>query len=78
MKYDDASWHYGGNFPSGLPEICGAIHIGMFISWAINSDLVSEFHKDESPEELAAIKSRKKTGAEFLMTVCNENSPTKT
>ena len=28
-KYDDASWHYGGDFPDDLPEENGATHIGM-------------------------------------------------
>ncbi|RML48695.1 DUF7832 domain-containing protein [Pseudomonas avellanae] len=32
MKYDDASWHYNGNFPSDLPDTAGATHIGMFLA----------------------------------------------
>ncbi|WP_262497415.1 DUF7832 domain-containing protein [Pedobacter caeni] len=35
-KYDDASWHYGGDFPKDLPQINGATHIGM-----------SEYQKDK-------------------------------
>ena len=23
MKYDDASWHYGGDFPADLPQEAG-------------------------------------------------------
>lgn len=26
MKYDDASWHYGGEFPDDLPPTAGATH----------------------------------------------------
>ena len=33
MKYDDASWHYGGNFPKGLSRKNGATHIAFFLVW---------------------------------------------
>src|SRR6266404_3538306 len=35
MKYDDASWHYGGDFPEDLPREAGATHTGMFVAWAL-------------------------------------------
>jgi hypothetical protein len=41
-KYDDAKWHYGGDFPSDLPPEAGATHIGMFFAWAILNGLGSE------------------------------------
>jgi hypothetical protein len=34
MKYDDASWHFGGEFPKDLPEEAAATHTGMFVAWA--------------------------------------------
>jgi hypothetical protein len=37
MKYDDASWHYGGEFPAELPQEAGATHMGMFVAWALLS-----------------------------------------
>jgi len=39
MKYDDASWHYGGDFPDDLPDEAGATHTGMFLAWALLSGL---------------------------------------
>ncbi len=60
MKYDDASWHYGGDFPSELPEICGAIHSGIFLAWAINSDLAGDVLVEEYPEDLLALKIERK------------------
>jgi hypothetical protein len=33
MKYDDASWHYGGDFPADLPREAGSTHIAMFLAW---------------------------------------------
>ncbi|WP_441328174.1 DUF7832 domain-containing protein [Mesorhizobium album] len=35
MKYDDASWHSGGNFPRELPPEAGATHIAMFVAWPL-------------------------------------------
>lgn len=32
-KYDDVSWHYGGDFPKELTEKNASTHIGMFIGW---------------------------------------------
>ncbi len=29
MKYDDASWHYGGEFPADSPDEFGGTHIGL-------------------------------------------------
>ncbi len=70
-KYDDASWHYGGDFPEDLPDENGGIHIGIYLAWCINSDLISDFQKEESQEDIAKVKNREMTGAEFLMANCD-------
>ncbi len=72
MKYDDASWHYGGDFPKGLPNENGATHIGMFLAWIIERDLVSDELREDAAAELARVKRRKMTGAQFLLAVCDE------
>jgi hypothetical protein len=47
MKYDDSSWHYGGDvFPEDLPPEAGGTHIGMFLAWAIMNYLESEMHSE--------------------------------
>ncbi len=66
-KYDDASWHYGGNFPDDLPEINGATHIGMFLTWFIENGLLSEEVAEDCKDDIERIKDRTLTGAEFLM-----------
>jgi hypothetical protein len=71
-KYDDASWHYGGDFPKDLPEINGAIHIGMFLAWCIDNDLLSKEQYEDNPESIQEVKNRTLTGAEFLMDACDE------
>jgi hypothetical protein len=72
VKYDDASWHYGGDFPKDLPREAGATHIGMFLAWAILRDLPSNLHRDEIPEALERVRRRATTGAEFLRQECDE------
>lgn len=71
-KYDDASWHYGGDFPNDLPRENGATHIGMFLTWCIDNDLLSEEQIEDSEDEIESVKNRKMTGAEFLIDLCDE------
>ena len=72
MKYDDASWHYGGDFPKDLPPEAGATHIGMFLAWAILRDLVGELHREESAQSVEKVRERQMTGAQFLVQECDE------
>ncbi|WP_284125699.1 DUF7832 domain-containing protein [Parerythrobacter aestuarii] len=52
MKYDDASWHYGGQFPADLPQVAGATHIGMYLAWAIMAGLGVDPVDEVDAEEL--------------------------
>ena len=71
MAYDRADWHYGGDYPEDLPSENGGTHIGMFLTWAIMNGLEGEFHRKESPFSLAAVRSRKMTGRQFLFKECD-------
>ena len=71
MKYDDASWHYGGEFPAGLPIENGGTHIGMFLGWVITRDLVGELHLEESAPRVQEVKDRRITGRDFLFFECD-------
>lgn len=66
-KYDDASWHYGGDFPEGLPEKNGATHTGMFLNWCINNNLHSDELKEDCENEIASLMKREITGADFVI-----------
>ena len=72
MKYDDASWHYGGDFPEDLPETAGATHIGMFLAWTLINDMAGDLHIEDSQESLRKVKNRDMTGSEFLLQECDE------
>jgi len=72
MKYDDASWHYDGDFPDDLPEEAGATHVGMFLAWAITDDLAGELHLDDSQESIQKVKdsvSRAKAHGSYVLTL---------
>ena len=70
MKYDDASWHYGGDFPADLPDEAGATHSGMFLAWALLNGLGGEFHENESAGDLARLRQRAVTPGAFFIQLC--------
>jgi hypothetical protein len=71
MKYDDASWHYGGDFPPGLPESKGATHIAMFISWAILNGMLSDLHRVDFSDDLEKLRRQEVTPGEWFLSVCD-------
>lgn len=71
MKYDDASWHYGGKFPDDLPLEAGATHTGMFVAWALLSSLGGAIHTDECPEALEQLRNRALTPGLFFYRICD-------
>jgi hypothetical protein len=70
-KYDDASWHYGGDFPADLPGENGATHIGLFLAWAIDNNLLSAFQLEESAADVSRVLKREITGRDFLLANCD-------
>jgi hypothetical protein len=72
MKYDDASWHYGGDFPDDLPSEAGATHIGMFVAWCMMNGLAGSLHIDEFPDTLESLRSRQITPGQFIIEACDE------
>ena len=72
MKYDDASWHYGGDFPKDLPPEAGATHIGMFVSWCVLNGLGGEIHFEEPAPLLPQLQSRSITPGDYFIKACDE------
>ena len=68
---DKIDWHSGGNFPEDLPPENGGTHIGMYLAWIINNDLIGEMHIEDSMESIKAVKNRKMTGRDFLIEQCD-------
>src|ERR1700733_12575538 len=72
-KYDDASWHYGGDFPEHLLPDAGATHIGMYLAWGVVSGLESDFLREElAADHVVLLMERKITPGQFLMAGCDE------
>lgn len=61
IVHDKAKWHYGGEWPKGLPLEQAYVHTGMFVGWLIDAGLVDAEFADGP--EIAEFKARKLTGA---------------
>ena len=72
MKYDDASWHYSGDFPAELPSEAGATHIAMFVAWTVLNGLAGDYHTEDASEDLALLKSREVTPTQWFIRACDE------
>ncbi len=66
-KYDDASWHYSGDFPAELDKKNGATHTGMFINWCVTNNFHSEELMEDHQNECESLKRREITGADFVI-----------
>lgn len=68
---DRADWHYGNDFPKSLPEENGGTHIGMYLNWIIDNDLIGEIHIIESKNGIEKVKTGEITGRDFLFDYCD-------
>lgn len=65
-KFDDASWHYGNDFPEDLAQENASTHIGMYMKWCINNDLISSELKEDSQVGIDSIKNNTMSGVKFI------------
>ena len=68
---DRLDWHSGNDFPKDLPEINGGTHIGMYLNWIIDTDLIGELHIKESIDGIEKVKAKTITGRDFLIDYCD-------
>lgn len=73
MKYDDASWHYGGEFPEDSPEEFGATHIALIMKWCFRKGWAGEIHTEDerSNAELQSVISGELNATEFFLRWCD-------
>jgi len=69
---DRADWHYGGNYPAGLPPENGGTHIGIYLAWMIHRDLGSPTLKEYSGAMYQRVLDRQATGRDLLMSELDE------
>lgn len=70
--YDDATYHEGAPafLNKRLSRENSGTHIGMFIAWIVNSRLESFQLRQTAPDAVEQLRSRQKTGREFLFEHC--------
>ena len=73
MKYDDASWHYGGEFPDSSPQEYGATHIALIMKWCFIKGWAGEIHLEDerTNEDLKKVISGDLSATKFFMTWCD-------
>jgi hypothetical protein len=67
VKYDDASWHYGGTYPDDLPPEAAATHIGMFVAWCILKGMASREFLEDFGAEAKKLAKRTLTPGKLLL-----------
>jgi hypothetical protein len=71
MSYDRANFDYSTE-AQPLPKGHAATHIGMFLAWAAQRGLVSDWHQQHSAEALGRLRRREITGRQFFEAACKE------
>ena len=71
MSYDRADFDYSTE-AEPLPKGHAATHIGMFLAWAVQNGLESDFHREHSADLLANLRRREITGRQFFEAACAE------
>lgn len=71
MKYDDASWHYGGEFPKNSPEEYGGTHIALFLIWCFRKGWAGAFHLEMEPDAFRQVIDGSMSATEFLFEFCD-------
>lgn len=71
MKYDDASWHCGGEFPKDQPEEHGGTHIALFLKWCFIKGWAGQHHLDKEPEAVQSVVSGELSATDFFFTYCD-------
>lgn len=71
MKYDDASWHYGGDFPAGQPNEHAGTHIALFLKWCFSRGWAGELHTEEEPEAVTHVVDGRSSATEFFFKFCD-------
>ena len=71
-KYDDASWHYSGDFPEDLTNRHAGIHIAFYLHWCIEKGFISSELKSQQSDALDRLAAQKITALDFLFAHCDE------
>ncbi len=71
MKYDDAGWHSGNDFPEGSPEEYGGTHIALFLKWCFIKGWAGELHTSDEPELVKKVVNSEVSATKFFFDQCD-------
>lgn len=71
MKYDDANWHSGGDFPQNSPTEFGGTHIALYLRWCFCKGWAGEIHTEDYPELIEQVIDGTKSATEFFFEYCD-------
>lgn len=72
MSYDKIEWHSEGeDFPKKANPEDGGTHIGMFLTWIIQNDLIGKLYLELAQESINKVKRREMKGRDFLIEECD-------
>jgi len=71
VKYDDASWHYGGDFPSDQPDEHGGTHIALFLKWCFIKGWAGALHMEEEPRAVNEVINGEMSATDFFFRYCD-------
>ncbi len=71
MAFDKMDWHAAA-FPDSIPYENAGTHIGMYLAWLINNDLMQDDWMEEFTDGIERVKNRECTGRDLLMECFDE------
>ena len=71
FPYDAASWHYESDeYPQDLPPDAAFTHLGMYLGWAIERDMISDTLKKHFADVIKNFRRREVLPSELFRTCC--------
>ena len=71
MKYDDASWHYGGDFPEGQRQETGGVRMALVTKWCFINGWAGELHLNEEVEDTQKVINGTLSATDFFFKYCD-------
>lgn len=72
MNIDCMAWHQNPVLEQGLDDAQAGTHIGFYIGWLVERDLLAIHHMQAHAEALQRFKRRQVTGRDILIEVLHE------
>ncbi len=71
VKYDDASWHFDGDFPEKSPIVYGGTHIALFLKWCFIKGWAGEPYDESHEADISQVIAGTKSATDFLFEYCD-------